>query len=79
MKVKKKKNNKLALSLNSKSSNFMNLIDEGNNNNFSGSGNKKMIRDFEYEDVGFYSQNSLNSKIQKNSSNIKRFEDFLEN
>ena len=74
-----KKNNKLALSLNSKSSNFMNLIDEGNNNNFSGSGNKKIIRDFEYEDVGFYSQNSLNSKIQKNSSNIKRFEDFLEN
>ena len=74
-----KNNNNLALSLNSKSSNFLNMIDEGDNNNFSGSGNKKMIQDFGYDDVGFYSQNSLNSKVQKNSSNIKRFEDFLEN
>ena len=45
-----KKNCNFALSLNSKSSNFLNLIDEENNNDESM--NKKNFQNFGYDDVG---------------------------
>ena len=74
-----KKNNNFALSMNSRSNNFLNLIEEVNNNNNNNSGNKQSKNEINYDDEVFFSQNNSNSKIQKSNNNLKRFEDFLGN
>ena len=75
---KKNNNNNFAMSMNSRSNNFLNLIEEGNNNNYSGNKQKKQ-NEFNYEEDVFFSQNNSNSKLQKSNNNLKRFEDFLGN
>ena len=59
------------MSMNSRSNNFLNLIEEGNK--------QKKQNEFNYEEDVFFSQNNSNSKLQKSNNNLKRFEDFLGN
>ena len=72
---KNNNNNNFAMSMNNRSNNFLNLIEEGNINNNSGNKQRKQ-NEFNFEEEAFFSQNNSNSKLQKGNNNLKRFEDF---